>query len=71
MSDTQTVSAAVAKLYDTYPFPPVPIVDEPPQTITGAGTGLRPTAFVPDRNRRHGKFEFWMQAVAPEMALIT
>jgi len=30
MSDSQAVSAAVAKLYDTYPFPPVPIVDEPP-----------------------------------------
>jgi SAM-dependent methyltransferase len=30
MSDTQTVSAAVAKLYDTYPFPPEPLLDEPP-----------------------------------------
>ncbi|MEB3181507.1 MAG: class I SAM-dependent methyltransferase [Nostocaceae cyanobacterium] len=30
MSDSQTVSAAVAKLYDTYPFPPEPILDEPP-----------------------------------------
>jgi SAM-dependent methyltransferase len=30
MSDTQTVSNAVAKLYDTYPFPPEPILDEPP-----------------------------------------
>ena len=29
MSDSQ-VSAAVAKLYDTYPFPPEPILDEPP-----------------------------------------
>lgn len=29
MSDP-TVSAAVAKLYDTYPFPPEPILDEPP-----------------------------------------
>ncbi|QLE59466.1 bifunctional 2-polyprenyl-6-hydroxyphenol methylase/3-demethylubiquinol 3-O-methyltransferase UbiG [Nostoc sp. TCL26-01] len=30
MSDPQTVSSAVAKLYDTYPFPPEPILDEPP-----------------------------------------
>jgi SAM-dependent methyltransferase len=30
MTDSQTVSAAVAKLYDTYPFPPEPILDEPP-----------------------------------------
>ncbi|MEO3705945.1 class I SAM-dependent methyltransferase [Trichormus azollae] len=29
MSDSQ-VSAAVAKFYDTYPFPPEPILDEPP-----------------------------------------
>ena len=29
MSDSQ-ISAAVAKLYDTYPFPPEPILDEPP-----------------------------------------
>jgi SAM-dependent methyltransferase len=29
MSDSQ-VSAAVAKLYDTYPFPPEPLLDEPP-----------------------------------------
>jgi SAM-dependent methyltransferase len=30
MSDPQSISAAVAKLYDTYPFPPEPILDEPP-----------------------------------------
>ncbi|QSJ19902.1 class I SAM-dependent methyltransferase [Nostoc sp. UHCC 0702] len=30
MSDPQTVSAAVAKLYNTYPFPPDPLLDEPP-----------------------------------------
>ncbi len=30
MTDAQTVSAAVAKLYDTYPFPPEPLLDEPP-----------------------------------------
>ncbi|KYC37120.1 hypothetical protein WA1_46670 [Scytonema hofmannii PCC 7110] len=29
MSD-QTISAAVAKLYNTYPFPPEPLLDEPP-----------------------------------------
>ncbi|PSB24615.1 class I SAM-dependent methyltransferase [Stenomitos frigidus] len=30
MPDSQAVSAAVAKLYDTYPFPPEPLLDEPP-----------------------------------------
>lgn len=30
MSNSQSVSAAVAKLYDTYPFPPEPLLDEPP-----------------------------------------
>ncbi len=30
MSDSQRVSAAVAKLYDTYPFPPEPMLDQPP-----------------------------------------
>lgn len=30
MSDPQAISAAVAKLYDTYPFPPDPLLDEPP-----------------------------------------
>ncbi len=30
MSDSQNVSTAVAKLYDTYPFPPEPLLDEPP-----------------------------------------
>ncbi|WP_204139286.1 bifunctional 2-polyprenyl-6-hydroxyphenol methylase/3-demethylubiquinol 3-O-methyltransferase UbiG [Halomicronema sp. CCY15110] len=30
MSDSQQISAAVAKLYDTYPFPPEPLLDEPP-----------------------------------------
>jgi SAM-dependent methyltransferase len=30
MSDSQSVSAAVAKLYDTYPFPPEPLLDEAP-----------------------------------------
>ncbi|MHC5832820.1 MAG: SAM-dependent methyltransferase, partial [Nostoc sp.] len=30
MSDSQTVSVAVAKLYNTYPFPPEALLDEPP-----------------------------------------
>lgn len=30
MSEAQSVSAAVAKLYNTYPFPPEPLLDEPP-----------------------------------------
>jgi SAM-dependent methyltransferase len=30
MSDSKTISDAVARLYNTYPFPPEPILDEPP-----------------------------------------
>jgi SAM-dependent methyltransferase len=30
MPDSHIVSTAVAKLYDTYPFPPEPLLDEPP-----------------------------------------
>ncbi|MEE3717412.1 class I SAM-dependent methyltransferase [Tumidithrix elongata RA019] len=30
MPDSQTISAAVARLYNTYPFPPEPLLDEPP-----------------------------------------
>jgi SAM-dependent methyltransferase len=30
MQDSQTISDAVAKLYNTYPFPPEPLLDEPP-----------------------------------------
>jgi SAM-dependent methyltransferase len=30
MSDSQSISAAVAALYNTYPFPPEPLLDEPP-----------------------------------------
>ncbi|MBD2260179.1 class I SAM-dependent methyltransferase [Pseudanabaena sp. FACHB-2040] len=30
MDPTQSVSDAVAKLYNTYPFPPEPLLDEPP-----------------------------------------
>lgn len=30
MDNSNTISAAVAKLYNTYPFPPDPLLDEPP-----------------------------------------
>jgi SAM-dependent methyltransferase len=30
MPDPQMISTAVARLYDTYPFPPDPLLDEPP-----------------------------------------
>ncbi|TVP66627.1 MAG: class I SAM-dependent methyltransferase [Leptolyngbya sp. LCM1.Bin17] len=30
MSEAQRISDAVAKLYDTYPFPPEPLLDQPP-----------------------------------------
>jgi SAM-dependent methyltransferase len=29
-TDSQTISTAVARLYNTYPFPPDPLLDEPP-----------------------------------------
>jgi SAM-dependent methyltransferase len=52
MSDHQSVSAAVAKLYDTYPFPPEPLSDDPPpgynwrwnwNTAYSFCTGQKPT----------------------------
>jgi len=30
MSNSESISTAVAKLYNTYPFPPEPLLDEPP-----------------------------------------
>jgi SAM-dependent methyltransferase len=51
-TDLQTVSAAVASLYNTYPFPPEPLLDEPPpgynwrwhwQTAYNFCTGQKPT----------------------------
>jgi SAM-dependent methyltransferase len=51
-TDLQTVSAAVASLYNTYPFPPEPLLDEPPpgynwrwhwQTAYSFCTGQKPT----------------------------
>ena len=30
MPDERKIASAVAKLYDTYPFPPEPLIDEPP-----------------------------------------
>jgi SAM-dependent methyltransferase len=51
-TDLKTVSAAVASLYNTYPFPPEPLLDEPPpgynwrwhwQTAYNFCTGQKPT----------------------------
>lgn len=50
--DSQTISAAVQKLYDTYPFPPDPLLDAPPPGYNWRWnwvaaysfcTGLKPT----------------------------
>ena len=52
MSEFRNVGEAVAKLYDTYPFPPEPLLDEPPpgynwrwhwQTAYAFCTGQKPT----------------------------
>lgn len=52
MTDSQAISTAVAKLYDTYPFPPEPLLDSPPPgynwrwnwlTAYSFCTGQRPT----------------------------
>jgi SAM-dependent methyltransferase len=52
MAEFQSVSAAVAKLYDTYPFPPEPLSDAPPpgynwrwnwNTAYSFCTGQKPT----------------------------
>ena len=53
MSEPQKISEAVAKLYDTYPFPPEPLLDEPPpgynwrwnwQTAYAFCTGQKPAS---------------------------
>lgn len=49
MSDPQSVSAAVAKLYDTYPFPPEPLLDEPPPGYNWRWNWLAAHAFCTGR----------------------
>lgn len=53
MSDTQKVSAAVAKLYDTYPFPPEPILDEPPPGYNWRWNWLTAYNFCTGMKPRH------------------
>ncbi len=48
MSD-QAISAAVAKLYDTYPFPPDPLLDQPPPGYNWRWNWLTAYAFCTGR----------------------
>ena len=45
MSESQKISAAVAKLYDTYPFPPEPLLDEAPPGYNWRWNWLTASAF--------------------------
>jgi SAM-dependent methyltransferase len=45
----QAISAAVAKLYDTYPFPPDPLLDEPPPGYNWRWNWLTAYAFCTGR----------------------
>lgn len=45
----QAISAAVAKLYDTYPFPPEPLLDEPPPGYNWRWNWLAAYAFCTGR----------------------
>ncbi|MBF1999481.1 MAG: class I SAM-dependent methyltransferase [Synechococcales cyanobacterium M58_A2018_015] len=49
MSDAQRISAAVAQLYDTYPFPPEPLLDEPPPGYNWRWNWLAAYAFCTGR----------------------
>ncbi len=49
MSAPQTVSNAVAKLYDTYPLPPEPILDEPSPGYNWRWNWLATYSFVTGR----------------------
>ncbi len=52
MSD-QAISAAVAKLYDTYPFPPEPLLDEPPPGYNWRWNWLTAYSFCTGRRPRN------------------
>jgi SAM-dependent methyltransferase len=45
MSDSEAISTAVARLYDTYPFPPEPLLDEPPPGYNWRWNWLTAAAF--------------------------
>ncbi|MGD1859542.1 MAG: class I SAM-dependent methyltransferase [Leptolyngbyaceae cyanobacterium] len=49
MSEPQKISEAVAKLYDTYPFPPEPLLDEPPPGYNWRWNWLTAYAFCTGR----------------------
>lgn len=53
MSDSQAVSAAVARLYDTYPFPPEPLLDEPPPGYNWRWNWLAAYNFCAGRRPAH------------------
>ena len=49
MIHSQSVSAAVARLYNTYPFPPEPILDEPPPGYNWRWNWITAAAFCSGR----------------------
>ncbi len=49
MSEAQRISDAVAKLYDTYPFPPEPLLNEPPPGYNWRWNWLAAHAFCTGR----------------------
>lgn len=53
MSDPQAISAAVAKLYNTYPFPPEPLLDEPPPGYNWRWSWLAAYNFCTGRKPQH------------------
>ncbi|MGI0487637.1 class I SAM-dependent methyltransferase [Pantanalinema rosaneae CENA516] len=53
MTDAQGISTAVAKLYDTYPFPPEPLQDEPPLGYNWRWNWLAAYSFCTGRKPEH------------------
>ncbi len=49
MTEAQQISAAVARLYDTYPFPPDPLLDQPPPGYNWRWNWLAAHAFCTGR----------------------
>lgn len=64
MSDSQAISAAVAKLYNTYPFPPEPLLDEPPPGYNWRWNWLTAYSFCTGQNLLSKMCGFSMPDVA-------
>lgn len=70
MSNSQAINQAVANLYNTYPFPPIPYPISNHLVITGGGVGRQLIVFVQESNPVLKKFGFLMQGVVRDRVQI-